>query len=331
MPRASTWTKSHGARRPRVIVADDHVRVLESVAGLLVDDFDVVAAVTDGRQAVDAALHLEPDAVLLDITMPILDGVRAAEELRRMGSGAKVVFLTMHDADEYVAATIEAGGHGYVLKTRIHTDLMNALDHALSARLFLPSLTSLTTVANSRSADVHAVQFRPDEGMPPAGVGGWLGASLQRGDLAAIVAGKALRAGIVEQLEAAGYDAADAARQGRWLVFDAEEALSQCVRSGRPDAGEVAKFIDALERSRVATAGASSRLTIFGEMSALFLRDGNSEAALQLEHLWSELTRGLPFLTVCCYPEECFGRGGHAEIFPQLCAEHAAVCAAPAA
>jgi DNA-binding NarL/FixJ family response regulator len=331
MPRASTWTKPNGARRPRVIVADDHVRVLESVAGLLVDDFDVVAAVTDGRQAVDAALHLEPDAVLMDITMPILDGVRAAEELRRLGSGAKVVFLTMHDADEYVGAAIEAGGHGYVLKTRIHTDLLNALDHALSARLFLPSLTSLSTVANTRSADVHAVQFRPDDRVPPAGVGGWLGASLQRGDLAAVVVRKGVGAAIVQQMEAAGYGVADAARLGRWLVFDAGDALSQCVHSGRPDAGEVAKFIDALERSRVATAGAASRLTIFGEMSVLLLRDGNREGALQLERLWSELTRGLPFLTVCSYPEECFLRGGHAEIFPQLCAAHTAVCAAPAA
>jgi DNA-binding NarL/FixJ family response regulator len=331
MPRASTWTKSNAARRPRVIFADDHARVLESVAGLLADDFDVVAAVTDGRQAVDAALHLEPDAVLLDITMPILDGVRAAKELRRLGSGAKVVFLTMHDADEYVGAAIGAGGHGYVQKTRIHTDLLNALDHALSARLFLPSLTSLSTVANASAADVHAVQFRPDERVPPGGVGGWLGASLQRGDLAAVVVRKGVGAAIVQQLEATGYGVADAARQGRWLVFDADHALSQCVHSGRPDAAEVANFIDTLERSRVATAGAASRLTIFGEMSVLLLRDGNREGALQLEHLWSELTRGLPFLTVCSYPDECFGPGGHAEIFPQLCAEHAAVCAAQAA
>jgi DNA-binding NarL/FixJ family response regulator len=331
MPRASTWKKANGARRPRIIVADDHVRVLESIAGLLADDFDVVAAVTDGRQAVDAALQLEPDAVLLDITMPILDGVRAAQELRRIASRAKVVFLTMHDTDEYVVAAIEAGGHAYVLKTRIHTDLLNALDHALSDRLFLPSLTPLSTVANTGAAHTHAVQFRPSDRVPPAGVGRWLGASLQRGDLAAIVVTTAMHSGILQQLDAAGCDVADARRQRRWLVFDAEEALSQCMRNGRPDAGEVATFIEALERSRQAMAGAASRLSIFGEMSVLLLQDGNREGALQLERLWNELTHGLPFLTVCSYPEECFGPTGHAEILPQLYAEHSAVCHAPAA
>jgi DNA-binding NarL/FixJ family response regulator len=331
MPRVSTWKKANSARRPKIIVADDHVRVLESIAGLLADDFDVVAAVTDGRQAVDAARQLEPDAVLLDITMPILDGVRAAQELRRTASRAKVVFLTMHDTDEYVVAAIEAGGHGYVLKTRIHMDLLNALDHALSERLFLPSLTSLSTVANTRSGDAHAVQFRPGERLPPAGVGGWLGASLQRGDLTAVVVTKALQSGIAQQLEAAGYDVADPRMQKRWLVFDAEEALSQCMRSGRPDADEITRFIEVLERSRRALAGAASRLTIFGEMSALLLRDGDHEGALQLEHLWNELTRGLPFLTVCSYPEQCFAATGHGEILPQLYAEHSAVCHAPAA
>ena len=78
--------------------------MLDAVSKLLSDDFRIVAAVTDGRQAVDAVCRLAPDVAVLDITMPELDGFRTAQALRKAGSRAKVVFLTLHDADEYVEA-----------------------------------------------------------------------------------------------------------------------------------------------------------------------------------------------------------------------------------
>src|ERR1700733_4960368 len=88
--------------KPTVLLADDHALVLRSAVALLADEFDVVAAVANGRLALEASLRLDPDVVVLDVTMPDLDGLQTARELKRAGSRAKVVFLTMHRADEYV-------------------------------------------------------------------------------------------------------------------------------------------------------------------------------------------------------------------------------------
>ena len=91
-------------------MADDNPRVLESVSGLLSTDFDVVATATHGLQAVDLALRLQPDIVVLDVAMPEFDGFQTAHALRQHGSRARVVFLTMHRTDEFVSAAMSAGG-----------------------------------------------------------------------------------------------------------------------------------------------------------------------------------------------------------------------------
>src|SRR5262245_28349675 len=172
--------------KPKVLLADDHIPVLKSVSKLLASDFDVVAAVTDGRRAVDAAMQLAPDVVLLDITMPELDGFQTVCELKRLGSGAKVVFLTMHEADDYVAAAVTAGAQGYVVKSRIQKDLTSALNHVLADRLFVPSLTSLLAVAADGNG--HAAQFYAEDRSIASEVVGFIGTALKRGDVAAIVA-----------------------------------------------------------------------------------------------------------------------------------------------
>src|SRR5260370_13983024 len=109
--------------RPRVLLADDHAQVLESVSSFLSTDFDVVATASTGREALDLALRLQPDVAVLDMAMPELDGFQTVEELRRHGSRARPVFLTMHEGDEFIKAAIDAGALGYVLKSRIHSDL----------------------------------------------------------------------------------------------------------------------------------------------------------------------------------------------------------------
>src|SRR5215468_1335887 len=100
-PKVTSNAKSADAR-PRVLLADDHVAVLEMLAGLLAVDFNVVAAVTDGRPALDLSLRLDPDVVILDVSMPELDGFQTLRELRRLGSRARIVLLTLHQDEEFV-------------------------------------------------------------------------------------------------------------------------------------------------------------------------------------------------------------------------------------
>lgn len=116
------------------------------------------------------------------------------------------------------------------------------------------------------------------------------------------------------------------AAQGQYVVLDAAESLSQFMRDGRPDADCLADVVGGLDRLRLSSArGPQSRLTIFGEMAVLLCRNGNVEAAVEVERIWSDLTRTLSFLTVCSYPIECFQDEGSRKLFPIVCAEHGAV------
>jgi hypothetical protein len=132
--------------------------------------------------------------------------------------------------------------------------------------------------------------------------------------MAAIIGTEATRNGISERLLAKGCDLAKAIDRGTYVTFDAAEALSQAIVGGRLDADRVAAFVNDLERSRLAVS--ASNLTVVGEMSALLCADGHHEAALQMEPTWDDLTRGLPFLTVCCYSTAPFNEE-RPELFPR--------------
>ena len=117
-----------------------HEKVLESARRVLGSDYQVVAAVSDGVMAVEAARNLRPDLILLDMEMPRMDGIRAAQEMRRLGSKARILFLTVHDEEDFIAAA-RRFGDGYVLKSRMGSDLRHAIDEALSGGFFVSHRT----------------------------------------------------------------------------------------------------------------------------------------------------------------------------------------------
>jgi len=115
------------------------------VAGLLEHDFDVVKAVGDGQAVIDEASRLRPDVLVLDITMPIVNGLAAARRLKAAGFSGKIIFLTVHGDADYVRAAHSVGAEGYVVKNRIATDLLLALREVLADRSFVsPNLVYAT-------------------------------------------------------------------------------------------------------------------------------------------------------------------------------------------
>ena len=171
----------------------------------------------------------------------------------------------MHRDDEFVAAAINGGAHGYVLKSRIHLDLISAIDHALAGRLFVPSLTSLSTVAGSR----HTVQFHVNDSHFLDEVSQLVGATLRSGEQVVIVASEATRIGVAQRLQARQMNLAVLAERGQHVAQDSALALSQVMHEGRPDKERVAEMIHGLDRLRLAVPnGPRGRLTIVGDMSA---------------------------------------------------------------
>lgn len=133
--------------RPRVLLADDHLAMLEAEIALLAPYFDVVGTATDGAALVSKARSLHPDAIVTDITMPILNGVDAVRKLKESGSKAIFVFLTIHSEGEFVEACIKAGALGYVQKSCMKRHLVLAIQAALAGQSYVSQFDS------SRSRD----------------------------------------------------------------------------------------------------------------------------------------------------------------------------------
>lgn len=128
-------------RRARVLLADDNPEILHHAARLLEPEFDVVGAVLDGESVLGQYERLRPDVVVLDISMGDLSGLDVARRLLEMGHQARVVFLTVHEERDFVFAAFGAGGAGYVVKSRLSSDLPDALHAALAGGVFIsPSL-----------------------------------------------------------------------------------------------------------------------------------------------------------------------------------------------
>jgi DNA-binding NarL/FixJ family response regulator len=121
----------------RVVLADDHREVIAKVRGVLGDEFDVLEAAENGHQAVTAVLALNPDIFVTDISMPILNGLQAARSIQKTNSRVKIIFLTIHEDRDFIAAAFSAGATGYVTKRRLSTDLVFAIQEAMRGHTFV--------------------------------------------------------------------------------------------------------------------------------------------------------------------------------------------------
>lgn len=130
--------------RPRAVLAEDFDRVRQAFADLLAPDVDIVASVADGEAALKAVEECQPDLVLLDISMPVLDGLAAARRLKQTTPQVKIIFLTMHAEPAYVREAYFIGAEGFVLKHRAAAELRNAIHDVMQGhRHFPPSKVAL--------------------------------------------------------------------------------------------------------------------------------------------------------------------------------------------
>jgi DNA-binding NarL/FixJ family response regulator len=122
----------------RVVLADDHREVIAKIRLILDgDEFEIVEAAENGNQAVSAVLALEPDVFVTDISMPLLNGLQAARRIQRANSRVKIIFLTIHEDRDFIAAAFSAGATGYVTKRRLSMDLVFAIQEALKGHTFV--------------------------------------------------------------------------------------------------------------------------------------------------------------------------------------------------
>ena len=124
----------------RVLIAEDHAILRDGLRSLLASDPDLEIAgeAEDGREAVRCVQNLKPDIVLMDLSMPRLHGVEAVREIKRIAAETKILVLTVHENEEYISATLEAGVNGYLLKKdATKAELVTAIKTILKGKLYL--------------------------------------------------------------------------------------------------------------------------------------------------------------------------------------------------
>jgi DNA-binding NarL/FixJ family response regulator len=136
----------------RILIADDHAATLAQTAHLVGESHEVVATVTNGLALLDAAARLDPDLIILDISMPALDGLEAARRLKAAGCRSRIVFLTVHEDADYAAEAQTLGADAYVVKSRVASDLLLAISEALASRWFLSPTITLPDLTPRRSS-----------------------------------------------------------------------------------------------------------------------------------------------------------------------------------
>lgn len=125
------------ATQMRILIADDHAAMLAQTACLVGEQHQIVGTVTNGLDLLEASARLDPDLIILDITMPGLDGFEAARRLKQAGCRSRMVFLTVHEDADYAQEALALGADAYVVKSRIASDLMPAIAFALDGHNFI--------------------------------------------------------------------------------------------------------------------------------------------------------------------------------------------------
>jgi DNA-binding NarL/FixJ family response regulator len=128
-----------------VLLADDYPGFPEIVEHLLTPDFEVVGKVADGQALFQEAMKLQPDVVITDISMPVLNGIEVADRLKRVDCKSRIVFLTVHTDPDLIRRCLSAGAFGYVAKSRIGSELVPAVREALGEHVFVSSCLSRET------------------------------------------------------------------------------------------------------------------------------------------------------------------------------------------
>ena len=134
--------------RPRILMADDHLMLLEAFKALLEPDFEVVGTVTDGRTLLEEFSRLHPDVVLLDVAMPLLNGLDAGRQLKAQRPSVKLIYLTMNPDPDLAGEALRLGASGYVLKTSAVQELKQSIQEALRGRSYITPLITREVVGS---------------------------------------------------------------------------------------------------------------------------------------------------------------------------------------
>jgi DNA-binding NarL/FixJ family response regulator len=313
-----------------VLVVDDYEPFRRLIRSMLASSsFRIIGEAADGLEAVQKAALGQPDLILLDIGLPKLNGLKAAEQIREVASHTKVLFLSQESSVDVVQHALGLGALGYLHKTRTHQELLPAIESVLAGKQFVSTALETSRFSestNKQFADCHQVEFYSEEAAFLAGVSAFAAASLRAGDPVIVMATRSHREDLIRSLRSDGFDIDDAVQQGRYISLDAVELLSTIMVGGLPDGGQFFEGLSGLIRSAsAAVKKRNPRIAICGECVGILCAEGNANAAVRLEKIGNDLVKTHNVEILCSYPLSAFQGDENRRAFASVCSEHSAV------
>ena len=151
----------------RILLADDHVLVAEGIQKLLEPEYELVGIVADGRSLVAAAAKLQPDIVVVDISLPLLNGLDASQQLKKNNPNLKIIVLTMHSEPNFVTQAFRVGVSGYVLKQSVGSELVQAIREVVKGRTFVSPMVAQSLVDQAVNPSPASATGRGQRGIRP--------------------------------------------------------------------------------------------------------------------------------------------------------------------
>jgi DNA-binding NarL/FixJ family response regulator len=340
----------------RILVVDDFAPWRRSVSTIaqIEPGWHVISEASDGLEAVQKAEELTPDLILLDISLPKLNGIEAARQIRKVAPNSKILFVSTYASWEIAERALDTGASGYVVKGDAWNELAKAVEAVFQGKRYISSRLKGCTSADPEDTQAsdrlgrsdglawssapalrkteiircHEAQFYSHDAVFLESVSRFIGAALKTGNAAIEIATKPHRDSLLQGLKAQGMDVDAAIQQGAYVSLDAADTLSTFMVNGWPDADRFFEgFRNLIHSASNAAKAEHPRVAICGEGVALLWAEGKREVAIRLEQLCNILTETYKVDILCAYPFSLLIQE-HEHAFRTICAEHSAVYSA---
>ena len=319
------------ARSIRVLVAEDFEPFRRFVESILrkQPELQIVCEVSDGLEAVQKAQQLQPDLILLDIGLPHLNGIEAAQRIRKLSPKSKILFVSQESSADLAQEALATGACGYVVKMDAESELPTAVIAVLRGERFVGSRFAGYGFAGGKKTEIvrhHEAGFYSDDASLLEGFTQFIGAALRAGNAVIVVATELHRENLLPRLQGHGVDISAAIEEGRYVSLDAADTLSTYMVNDLPDP---ARFLEAaanlIAAAVKAAKGEHPRVAVCGECDPPLWTLGKGEAAIRLEQLWNEIAETHDIDILCGYPLGSFYSVPGSQILQRICAEHSAI------
>ena len=325
-----TELEHHLSSSIRILIADDFKDWRRQVLLLFQPrpEWQVIAEAADGLEAVQKAEELKPDLIVLDIGLPKLTGIQAAQQIRHLSPSSKIVFLSQNNDLDVVRAALRTA-QGYVYKTDFRMDFLSAIQAVLRGQQFVSSSLKgyeFTDTTGEKAPHRHEVQFYSDDAVFLDSFAHFIATALKSSRAAIAVITESHRSGLVSRLKAQGLDVDAATQQGTYIQLDVAEMLSTFMVNGMPDTTRFFQVAGGLIKAAAKAARQEHcGVAVCGECSPTLWAEGKADAAIRVEQLFDQVAKAFGLDILCGYALSNFHGEEDEHVFQSICTEHSAV------